>query len=66
LTKDYQFEARNSGEASRWDQSETNPNDRNSKMMVSQRVVAPVKTGVQWFRIYLELLDSGFRRNDDH
>ena len=33
--------------------------------MVSQKVVSPVKTGVQCFNNYGELLDSGFRRNDD-
>jgi hypothetical protein len=30
----------------------------------SQKVVTPVKTGVQWFYNYLNLLDSDFRRND--
>ena len=33
-------------------------------MMVSQKVVAPVKTGVQSFSYYSKTLDSGFRRND--
>jgi hypothetical protein len=32
--------------------------------MVSQKVVTPVKTGVQSFINYLKTLDSGFRRND--
>jgi len=34
-------------------------------MMVSQKVVTPVKTGVQDVYKFLKLLDSGFRRNDD-
>ena len=34
-------------------------------LTASQKVVTPVKTGVQWFYIYLNLLDSDFRRNDD-
>ncbi|MDH4099180.1 MAG: YceI family protein [Nitrospirota bacterium] len=29
------------------------------------KVVTPVKTGVQWFAGYLTRLDSGFRRNDE-
>jgi len=37
-----------------------------SNLMVSQKVVSPVKTGVQCFHNCLKLLDSGFRRNDDH
>ena len=32
----------------------------------SQKVVTPVKTGVQWFYNYLILLDSDFRRNDEN
>jgi hypothetical protein len=32
--------------------------------MVSQKVVTPVKTGVQSLSNYPETLDSGFRRND--
>jgi len=32
--------------------------------MLSQKVVTPVKTGVQPFRNFLKTLDSGFRRND--
>lgn len=32
--------------------------------MRSQKVVTPVKTGVQRFYNYLKFLDSGFRRND--
>ncbi len=32
--------------------------------MASQKVVTPVKTGVQSFLNYLKPLDSGFRRND--
>jgi len=36
------------------------------KMMASQKVVSPVKTGVQRFYNYLKLLDSGFRRNDNY
>ena len=32
--------------------------------MVSQKVVTPVKTGVQKIYNYLKRLDSGFRRND--
>jgi len=34
-------------------------------MMASQKVVTPVKTGVQPFRNFLKALDSGFRRNDE-
>jgi len=34
-------------------------------MMLSQKVVTPVKTGVQPFRNFLKTLDSGFRRNDE-
>jgi len=34
-------------------------------MMNSQKVVTPVKTGVQPFRNLLKTLDSGFRRNDE-
>jgi len=34
-------------------------------LKVSQKVVTPVKTGVERFRNYLKGLDSGFRRNDD-
>jgi len=34
-------------------------------MMASQKVVTPVKTGVQPFRNFLKPLDSGFRRNDE-
>jgi hypothetical protein len=34
-------------------------------MMVWQKVVSPVKAGVQCFYNYPKLLDSGFRRNDD-
>jgi len=33
--------------------------------MLSQKVVTPVKTGVQPFRNFLKTLDSGFRRNDE-
>jgi hypothetical protein len=33
--------------------------------MTSQKVVTPVKTGVQDIDKLLKLLDSGFRRNDD-
>jgi len=33
-------------------------------LMISQKVVTPVKTGVQDIDKVLELLDSGFRRND--
>jgi hypothetical protein len=36
----------------------------NPKMMVSQKVVTPVKTGVQEFCNSFNILDSGFRRND--
>jgi len=32
--------------------------------MNSQKVVTPVKTGVQMTCNYLKQLDSGFRRND--
>ena len=32
----------------------------------SQKVVTPVKTGVQEFYNYLILLDSDFRRNDEN
>ena len=32
--------------------------------MVSQKVVTPVKTGVQGVLNLLKFLDSGFRRND--
>jgi len=32
--------------------------------MVLQKVVTPVKTGVQFIINYPETLDSGFRRND--
>jgi len=35
-------------------------------LMISQKVVSPVKTGVQYFHNSLKSLDSGFRRNDDH
>jgi hypothetical protein len=35
-----------------------------AKLMGSQKVVTPVKTGVQVFPKSLEILDSGFRRND--
>ncbi len=38
----------------------------NLKMMNSQKVVSPVKTGVQRISKSLKELDSGFRRNDDH
>ena len=34
-------------------------------MMISQKVVTPVKTGVQGVYKLLKLLDSGFRRNDE-
>jgi hypothetical protein len=34
------------------------------RMTASQKVVIPVKTGVQVFPKRLEILDSGFRRND--
>jgi len=34
-------------------------------MMASQKVVTPVKTGVQPLRNLLKTLDSGFRRNDE-
>jgi hypothetical protein len=34
-------------------------------MMPSSKVVAPVKTGVQYFCNALKSLDSGFHRNDD-
>ncbi len=33
--------------------------------MNSQKVVTPVKTGVQSLRKWLNRLDSGFRRNDE-
>jgi len=33
-------------------------------MMTSQKIVTPVKTGVQSFRDYPKPLDSGLRRND--
>ena len=32
--------------------------------MDSQKVVTPVKTGVQGYSNLLKFLDSGFRRND--
>ena len=32
--------------------------------MASQKVVTPVKTGVQIFYNHMKTLDSGFRRND--
>jgi hypothetical protein len=35
-----------------------------NKMMNSQKVVTPVKTGVQMVYNSLKKLDSGFRRND--
>jgi len=35
------------------------------KRMNSQKVVTPVKTGVQMSRNYLKTLDSDFRRNDE-
>ena len=35
-------------------------------MMRSQKVVSPVKTGVQWLQNYLKSLNSGFRRNDEN
>ncbi len=34
------------------------------KLMNSQKVVTPVKTGVQMLYNFLKRLDSGFRRND--
>ena len=34
-------------------------------MMVSQKVVTPVKTGVRSFSNYPKTVDSGFRRNDE-
>ena len=34
-------------------------------MMLSSKVVTPVKTGVQCFCNPLKFLDSGFHRNDD-
>jgi hypothetical protein len=34
-------------------------------MMNSQKVVTPVKAGVQSLRKWLNKLDSGFRRNDE-
>jgi len=34
--------------------------------MISQKVVTPVKTGVQVFYNQLNLLDSDFRRNDEN
>ena len=36
-----------------------------STMMLSSKVVTPVKTGVQCFCNPLKSLDSGFHRNDD-
>jgi hypothetical protein len=33
--------------------------------MVSEKVVTPVKTGVQGIYKILKILDSGFRRNDE-
>ena len=33
--------------------------------MPSQKAVTPAKAGVQMFYDAMELLDSGFRRNDD-
>ena len=36
-----------------------------STVMVSQKVVTPVKTGIRHFSSYLKTLDSGFRRNDE-
>jgi len=34
-------------------------------VMLSQKVVTPVKTGVQPFHNFLKTLDSCFRRNDE-
>jgi hypothetical protein len=34
-------------------------------LMVSQKVVPPVETGVQTIYNFLKRLDSGFRRNDE-
>jgi hypothetical protein len=34
-------------------------------LMLSSKVVTPVKTGVQCFCNHLKSLDSGFHRNDD-
>jgi len=34
-------------------------------LMLSQKVVTPVKTGVQPFHNFLKTLDSGFRRNGE-
>jgi hypothetical protein len=36
-----------------------------STVMVSQKVVTPVKTGVTTFCNYLKTQDSGIRRNDE-
>ncbi len=36
-----------------------------STLMVSQKVVTPVKTGVQPFSNYLKTPDPSFRRNDE-
>ena len=36
-----------------------------STVMVSQKVVTPVKTGVQPFSNYLKTQNSGIRRNDE-
>ena len=36
-----------------------------TRVFSRQKVVTPVKTGVQVFRRYLNKLDSGFRRNDE-
>jgi hypothetical protein len=33
--------------------------------MISEKIVTPVKTGVQGVFNLLKLLDSGFRRNDE-
>ena len=37
----------------------------NLRLMISEKVVTPVKTGVQGAFNLLKLLDSGFRRNDE-
>jgi hypothetical protein len=39
---------------------------KNGIMMNSQKVVSPVKTGVQGISKSMKELGSGFRRNDDH
>jgi hypothetical protein len=36
------------------------------RLMVSKKIVTPVKTGVQRFYNYLKRLDSGFSRNDEN